>query len=394
MRKVTLYILFSFFCLLANAQERFITPTKFITKFPFKQLTGGVMLVHAQFNNIPDTLNFILDTGSGGISLDSTTCEEFKIAHVPSGRTINGLAGTHEVDFIKGCDLRLPKLTVKGLDFYVNDYNILSSVYGEKIDGIIGYSFFSRYIIKIDADSLQIQVFEPGDIKYPSHGYLLHPLFTSLPMTPLRVTDSRTIFENFYFDTGAGLSFLINREFASDSSVLRKGRKIIVTQAQGLGGKKQMDLTVIKELKIGPYTFRKVPTHILDDEYNVTSYPYLGGLIGNDILRRFNIILNYQKREIHLLPNSHFYEPFDYSYTGMSLYNINGRIMIDDIIPKSPAERAGFQKDDIILGINYNFTNNLTQYKNILQGSYERMRVLISRKGQISLINFKPGRIF
>ena len=43
---------------------------------------------------------------------------------------------------------------VDSLDFYINDYEILSSVYGEKIDGVIGYSLFSRYIIKIDYDSL------------------------------------------------------------------------------------------------------------------------------------------------------------------------------------------------------------------------------------------------
>ncbi len=30
------------------------------------------------------------------------------------------------------------------LNFHVSDYDILSSVYGDSIDGIIGYSFFSQ----------------------------------------------------------------------------------------------------------------------------------------------------------------------------------------------------------------------------------------------------------
>ncbi len=47
-------------------------------------------------------------------------------------------------------------------------------------------------------------------------------------------------------------------------------------------------MTVIKELKLGPYRFRNIPIYIFNDEYNVTSYPFLGGIIGNDILRRFN----------------------------------------------------------------------------------------------------------
>ena len=112
-------------------------------------------------------------------------------------------------------------------------------------------------------------------------------------------------------------------------------------QVQGLGGKKQMLLTIIKEVKIGPYRFRRVPTNILDDEYNATSYPFLGGLIGSDILRRFNMIINYPKREIHLLPNSHYREEFDYSYTGMNMFYVDGRIMADDVIEGSPAYKAG-----------------------------------------------------
>ena len=34
------------------------------------------MLIRAQLNDIPDSLNFILDTGSGGISLDSAILVE------------------------------------------------------------------------------------------------------------------------------------------------------------------------------------------------------------------------------------------------------------------------------------------------------------------------------
>lgn len=394
MGKRWFYILFCLYSISSNAQERFIAPTKLLSKFHFRQLYGGVMLIYARINDLPDTLHFILDTGSGGISLDSATCVEFHIPHTPSGRTINGLAGIKTVDCSKNNILNLPNLPIKNLDFYVNDYEILSNVYGEKIDGIIGYSFFSRYIVKVNVDSILIEVYQLGEIKYPAHGYLLHPLFTTLPITTLKFTDGKRFSDNFYIDTGAGLSFLLNKEFVTDSNFLNKKRRPVMTQAQGLGGKKQMLLTVIKEVKLGPYTFRKVPTYILDDEFNVTSYPYLVGLIGNDILRRFNLIINYSSREIHLLPNSHFYDPFDYAYSGMSLYAINGKIIIDEIITKSPAEKAGLKKDDIVLGINTNFNNNLTQYNNLIQATSEKMEIFIMRNGKVKLINFKPGRIF
>lgn len=395
MRSLSFCILFIALFTRLSAQEQFIDkPAKYITRFPFKQLSGGVMLITAQFNNLPDSFNFILDTGSGGISLDSETCIQYNIPHIPSGRTINGIAGIRDVDFSRNNSLSVPGLKVHGLDFYINDYEILTNVYGEKIDGIIGYSFFSRYILKLDFDSSFVDVYEPGFMIYPRGGALLHPVFTALPIQSVTIKDARTINENFYLDTGAGLCFLITRAFANDSAFILKKRKPVIIQVQGMGGKKRMELTVIKEIKLGPYRFRRVPTHLLDDEFNAIAYPYVAGLIGDDILRRFNVIFNYPKKEVHLTPNTHFKESFDYAYTGMSIYYIDGEIIIDDIITGSPAYKAGFKKDDVIIAVNNNFSNSITHYKNLLQSAGEKVRVLILRSKKPLIIDFRVGKIF
>jgi hypothetical protein len=249
------------------------------------------------------------------------------------------------------------------------------------------------YIVKVDFETLVIEIYEPGSIKYPPNGYLLHPLFTALPILPLRIKDEKTTIANFYLDSGAGLCFLLSKEFVTDSAFLMKKRKFVSIQAEGLGGKKRMELTVIQEVKLGPYHFRKVPTNILDDEYNATSYPYIGGLLGNDILRRFNIVYNYPKKEIHLLPNKHYKDEFDYSYTGLSIYYINDKIVVDDVIKGSPADRAGIKVNDVILAVNNNFSNNITQYKNILQSAGEKVKVVLTRDNAPLIITFRIGTI-
>jgi hypothetical protein len=393
-RGLLLTIFIFLFCFSYGQVTTYEKPAQFITKFPFKQLTGGVILVQARFNKISEPLNFILDSGSGAISLDSATTVEFNIPHIPSGKTINGIAGTTEVDYSQNNKLVLPGLTVDSLDFYINNYDILSSVYGEKIDGIMGYSFLSRYIVKVNYDSLYIEVYNQGRIQYPRNGFLLHPLFTALPIQPLTIKDARTVNANFYIDTGAGLCFLMSKQFEDDSQVLKKSRKPVSIQVQGLGGKKQMSLTIIKGVQIGPYKFRKVPTNILDDEFNATSYPFLGGVIGNDILRRFNVILNYGKREIHLLPNSHYNDDFDYSYTGLNMYYIEGKIILDEVIYKSPAYKAGLKKDDIVIAVNTNFSNDINIYKNLMQVVGQKVTLVISRKNVPMIISFRVGRIY
>ena len=123
------------------SQEEFVQPeSKLITKLPFSQLSGGIIIIKAKFDNLPDSLNFVLDTGSGGISLDSMTTDSLKIRVIKTDKTIRGIAGLKKVDFAMNHSLHFQGLTVDHLDFHINDYELLTSVYGVKIDGIMGYS--------------------------------------------------------------------------------------------------------------------------------------------------------------------------------------------------------------------------------------------------------------
>ncbi|HVF95829.1 MAG TPA: aspartyl protease family protein [Flavisolibacter sp.] len=366
-----------------TAQKDTREPAKLLTKFNFIQLSGGVILLQARFDSFADTLSFILDTGSGGISLDSATVAYFKLQPEPSVRTIRGIAGVKNVSFLTNRKLHFPGLTVDSLNFHVNDYSILTAVYGEPIDGIIGYSVFSRYIIKLDYDSAKIEFWTPGKLRYPRGGHLLKPVITTLPVQTAKVRDERPIDTRFLLDLGAGLNVLFSRDFATDSTLLRSNRKLYTKEAEGLGGKIDMHLTTVKEFKLGPYKFRNVPVNVFDDNYNVTSYPHLGGLIGNDLLRRFNVVINYDQREFFLLPNSHYNDNFDYAYSGIELYYIDGRIIIGDVATGSPAEAAGLLEGDIVVAINTNFSQNMTQYKTALQSAGDKVKMIVSRAGEL-----------
>jgi len=361
----------------------------FITRFPFTTLSGGIIIVRALLDDYPDSLNFILDTGSGGISLDSAVVEYLHLVKTPSERILRGIAMMRKVVYVTNRTLHLPNLTIEHLDFHINDYQLLTSVYGIRIDGIMGYSFFSRYIVKIDYDKSMLEVYSQGTIKYPRSGLVLKPAITGIPVFNSTITDNRFVESRFYFDSGAGLCLLMSEDFVKDSAILAKGKKVLITQAEGIGGKKPMRLTTVKELKIGRYKFKKVPAHIFDDEFKVTSYPMLGGLIGNDLLRRFNLVINYGEKEIHLQPNTHFGESFDYSYTGLGIYYVDGQIIIEDVLAGSPAEKAGLKPGDILAGINTTLGGNIQNYKNMLQEVGSKLKLFISRNGELSMVTLK-----
>lgn len=392
MKKAVFVALLVLWCVRLPAQEEFIQPSRKLTRFNFIQLTGGIILLQGQLDAFKDTLNFILDTGSGGISLDSTTAVYFGLKPKPSDRMIRGIAGIKTVSFLNNRTLRFPNLAIDSLNFHVNDYSLLTAVYGEKIDGIIGYSVFSRFIIKIDYDSSHIEFWTKGSMKYPRGGYLLKPLIQSLPVQTARVKDAVTLNSRFLIDMGAGLNLMLTTDFIKDSLLMHRKRKYFVKEAEGLGGKIDMKLSVLKEVKIGPYKFRQVPVYIFDDIYNITSYPYLGGLIGNDLLRRFNVIINYERRDFYLTPNTHFFDPFDYSYSGIELYYEYGQILLGDVAKGSPAEAAGLKEGDILIAVNNNFSQNMQQYKAALQ-RVGRLRLIISRNSQLLQFDVKVRSI-
>ena len=393
MRKTVTQFLFCFLLAVsisATAQEQFVeAPSKLLTSFRFRQLSGGVILLRAQFANYPDTLNFILDTGSGGISLDSATVDYFKITPTPSDMTILGIAGVRKVSFIYNQKLRLPGLTVDSLNFHINNYDILTSVYGEKIDGIIGYSILSRYIFWINYDSLKISIFTNGRMKYPRGGWLYEPILRTLPVQTARIRDAITTNSRFLFDIGAGLCMMLNKEFLEDSNFLDKKRKLYAKEAEGVGGKIDMHMTVIKEMRMGPYRFRNIPVFVFDDTFNLTSYPYLNGIIGNDILRRFNLILNYSKKEFYFMPNTHYQEGFDYAYSGIELYMVDGIIILGDVATGSPAEAAGLKEGDVLIGINNLLGQNIQTFKTALQAAGEKIKMIVNRNGELLEYTFK-----
>ena len=379
-------------CGTVDAQQRPLLKKNLITRFPFKVLEDGIIVFKATLNNLPDSLTFIFDTGNGGISLDSTTVSALKLPVKPSDKILRGVGVMKKLSYVYDQTLHIPHLAAEHLDFHINDYDLLTSANGIKIDGIIGYSLISRYIVYIDYDNNFLEFYKPGEVRYPKRGHFIHPEITGIPVFDALLEDSTIHRSNFFFDTGAGLCLLMSEKYEADSSILKKRKKVIITQAEGIG-KKRMKLSTVKKITIGPYKFRKVPAYVFDDDVNVTNYPKTGGLIGNDLLRRFNLILDYGNKIIQLIPNTRFKDPFDYSYTGLSLYLHDGQVVIEDVIENSPGAKAGVMPGDVIVAVDKNFSGDLQAYKGILEVVDAKPTIVVNRHGELFTCKFKVQSI-
>lgn len=364
-----------------------------LTRTPFLQVTGGVVIIQAQLAPFSDTLQFIFDTGSSGISLDSATAHYLGLRPTFDGLLIRGIAGIREVPQLRNQSLTIGSLRADSLNFYINDYSVLTSIYGVRIDGVIGYALLSRYIVSIDYEKQYIEWFAPGPYPYPRKGTLLRPSINKLPAHPFLIQELQAKSYPLLIDIGAGLNMLFSERFAKEAGVLDPTRKSWVTSGEGIGGQIELRLTLLKSLRIGPYRFKKIPITIFDDSYNVTNYPHWAGLIGNDLLRRFNTVLNYPAAEIHLKPNRFFYDEFDYAYIGMELYLIDGLIKVGFVASNSPAQDAGLEVGDEIVAVNKILSGKLDAFKAELAHASKKVTIIYKRHGKIETAIVKAIRI-
>jgi regulator of sigma E protease len=75
------------------------------------------------------------------------------------------------------------------------------------------------------------------------------------------------------------------------------------------------------------------------------------------------------------------------------MYDINGAVIIDDIVEGSPADESGLENGDLIMAINNNFGAHIEAYKNLLQKTAEKIEILVMRDNRPIILYLKVGRI-
>jgi len=68
-------------------------------------------------------------------------------------------------------------------------------------------------------------------------------------------------------------------------------------------------------------------------------------------------------------------------------------VLVIDVIPGSPAEKAGLKDGDIIVSIGNKFGGNLQDYKNVLQQPGNRISIVISRNSSLNELKLHVGSI-
>ncbi len=368
---------------------------KHSVEIPFL-LENNFIIVEIKLNKtLP--LKFIFDTGAENTILMQK--ELAQLMGLKFERQVKILGADLQAELSAYISRRVPlhfeqiELT-KDILVFEEDYFHFERYAGMQINGILSAEAFRGYTLTIDYERQKIIVTENNFFKRPDPKQfeaLPIEIFRSKPYlkVQLRNNSNDTLTTaKLLLDTGASLSLLMHN---NAKSVLKMPVQVIKSKiGAGLGGALMGYVGRVSELRFGKYNLGGAIAGyqtVEDSVHNSNLMNRRDGIVGNEILSRFTIILNYDLATIFLRPNSDFKKTFEYDKSGLTIF-AGGRDLdeytIADINEHSPAHEAGLRIGDLIIGFNWLPARYYTLYQlsQKLQGrTGKKIRLRIKRNG-------------
>ena len=252
----------------------------------------NTIFVKAIFNGT-DTLNLNFDTGTTELIL--------------TNEVLNNKLKT------------IPKLYNTFYNLQIGNTNYKTKVYdavltGHGTDGRFGWDLFKNKVVELNYD-LNLMII---------HSVLPKNISKSNKFTELKISFFKDLFlieseikqngvsnkDLFLFDTGYQRTAMLDNDLLKDGKFpvekMEVIKKVIMRGAQG--NEIPVITSNLKVLKIGKYKLKNVPIQQL-----TTNKPLRDKnihILGNDVLKRFNIFLDFQNNVVYMKPNHLMKDPY------------------------------------------------------------------------------------
>ena len=406
------------------------------------ELVNNLMIVPLEVNGAP--LNFILDSGvSKPILFNLADQDSIELKNV-SSISIRGLGTGEPVEALRssGNTFRVGTLKNINQELYVvldKDMNFSPSL-GFPVHGIIGYDLFRDFVVEINYGRNYIRFHKPD--AYTSRNRkdeVTLPLVVENNKAYLKgtvvVTGHEEVPVKLLMDTGSSDALWLFPDREKGLEIPEQNYEDYL--GKGLSGTIYGKRTKIEQMRLGDFVLRnaKAAFPYMESFKLVSDLKDRNGSAGGELLKRFNMVVNYPEGKITLKKNAFFDEPFQFNLAGIELEHAGVRyiaerlgdaagivrndedtfgnvqimvgtrtrlsmvpeIVVSAIRAGSPAEEVGLREGDVILAVNgkpihrYKL-QEVMQLINDKKG--KRVRLLIERFNQDLLFSFVLRELF
>lgn len=382
----------------ASAQQGFSLPKgSQQMEIPFEYINNFIVLNITFNGNLP--LRFIYDTGA-----EHTILTKRQISDVMQVR--------YDREFrVKGSDLKSDlvaylarniRFEVLGKDIVANNEDILvlkedyfrfEEYAGVVVHGILAGRVFGKYLVKINYQRRIMTLYERGTYALAQQGFKAMPveMFRNKlylnTRAQLRSDSSAPV--KLLLDTGAGMPLML---FTNTHPLIKPSDKAIPANiGMGLGGYLEgfVGRTSSLDLLNFPQTDILTYYQTVDTAQDLTYLNQRNGLIGNALLDRFQLVIDYQAATLWLKPTKQLRKAFVYDRSGLNMIASGVALnyfSVLNVLPGSPAAEADIHAGDRIIRIGWLSAGfrTLAELQALLQQKPgKRVKVVVKRDGKI-----------
>jgi hypothetical protein len=324
-----------------------------IARLPFEYRARHVWL-RGSIDGGPDQ-DFLFDTGASVSVIDSAFAASIGLVSTghmqaagvgasgsASFTTLNSLA-------IKGPDgdgVELRDLKVATMSIVP----VFAPYFWRTFAGVIGYDVISRFVTTIDFDSTRMVLRDPKTFQWTGSEPALPMKLNGVIPSVEAVIDTQ-FSGQFRLDVGSSSTVDIHTPFVKAHALddrLRDSREIT---GAGFGGAFTNALGRLGSMSIGPYSWRDPMVTLSRVTDGALASEDFAGNIGNHILERFRVTLDYEGRRVWLEPGRRYHDRDAFTRSGLMLAWEPGRMSAVSVLPGSPAEKAGVREGDEVLAV-------------------------------------------
>lgn len=305
--------------------------------------------------------NFLLDTGADNLYIDNVFYEENDFRYTDLGNI--------EVRGIGNSIKKIPLIN-DSVNFFFGKYDYhtsnvpileLKPIGGDFIDGLFGIYFFKKNVLEINYTKNYMQVFMHIDsaksinfTEYSQIQMLQVEDFFCIPLT-FKLNDTNRITGNFFIDLGMPITTVTNsfaKKYNFEKNIERKVQ--YYTKYGGIGGESAGYDFISDSLTIGNFLLEEINMSYSLDEGGFLSEGEYIGILGNNILDKFDLIFDFDSKYLYIKPNKNFYEQFVFDklgFTYVDRFKTKGAWIVTGLTKNSEAEKK-LEIDDKIVSIN------------------------------------------
>jgi len=258
----------------------------------------GMIFVPIRLNGSPP-LSFVLDTGSTRTIVDRAVAKSLGLKPSGSSSLQGAGAGRIPIEFIHDVSVTLPGVESAGCELSTADLQPLEASLGIRVDGILGYELFSRFVVTVDYEAKTMTLGRPGTFRASNTAQAI-PIELrdkwAFVKAELVLPGPVTVQDSFLIDSGSS-------DAVDHPIVMKLDSRVSTTSGVGLGTQVQGATARATSFRLGRYSITG-PTVSCCGASDATSR-----LIGNEVLRRFTVTFDYPSSQIFITPNAYFEKP-------------------------------------------------------------------------------------